>query len=62
MLDLMIATRSYAPWERVSDAGNWVVVVFGILLWASCVFSLVCLGMRAMSSGRYRRVKQKRGK
>ena len=31
----MIATRSFIPWDRLSDAGNWVVVLFGFLLCAS---------------------------
>lgn len=47
---------------RVSDVGDWVVVLFGLLLWVSCVVSLFALGMRAMSTGRYKRAKHKRGR
>jgi hypothetical protein len=56
----MIATGSYALWDRLSDVGDWVVVLFGLLLWASCVFSLFCLGVRAMSTRRYKQAKHKR--
>jgi hypothetical protein len=56
----MIATGSYAPWDRLSDVGDWVVVLFGLLLWVSCVFSLFRLGVRAMSTRRYKQAKHKR--
>ena len=56
----MIATGSYALWDRLSDVGDWVVVLFGLLLWVSCVFSLFCLGVRAMSTRRYKQTKHKR--
>ena len=56
----MIATGSYALWDRLSDVGDWVVVLFGLLLWVTCVFSLFCLGVRAMSTRRYKQTKHKR--
>jgi hypothetical protein len=56
----MIATGSCALWDRLSDVGDWVVVLFGLLLWASCIFGLFCLGVRAMSTRRYKQVKHKR--
>lgn len=42
----MIAARSYPPW--LSDVGNWVVVLFGLLLWVSCLITLLCVGMRGI--------------
>jgi hypothetical protein len=57
----VIAAGPYL-WERLSDAGAWVVVLFGMLLWAVCLFSLFRLGMRVMSSSRDRRTKRERGK
>jgi len=57
----MISAGPY-PWERLSDAGAWVVVLFGMLLWAICLFSLFRLGMRVMSASRDRRTKRERGK
>jgi hypothetical protein len=46
----------------VSDLGNWVVVLFGLLLWASCLFALCALGIRAMFSGRCARPKHHRNR
>ncbi len=46
----MIASGSYVPWDRLSDAGNLIVVLIGLLVWVSCVFSLVCVGVSAMST------------
>jgi hypothetical protein len=58
--DSMIATGSDAPWDRLSDVGDWVVVLFGLFLWVTYVFSLFCLGVRAMSTRRYKQTKHKR--
>lgn len=38
------------PWSRLSNVADLIVVVFGLLLWVCFVFSLLCLGMRAMST------------
>ena len=46
----------------VSDAGNWVVVLFGFLLWVSLLFALCVLGIRAMLGGRYVRPKHHRNR
>lgn len=62
ILGSTIATGSFPPWDRLSNVSDWIVVVFGMLLWVSCLFSLLCLGMRAMSTGRYKRAKHKNGK
>jgi hypothetical protein len=56
----MIATRSFIPWDRLSDAGNWVVVLFGFLLCAICLFSLFALGMRAIFAPRHKSPRHKR--
>jgi hypothetical protein len=56
----MIAMGSYARWD-VSDVGNGIVFLFGLLLWVICLFNLLVLGIRAMSSSRHERAKQKRG-
>jgi type IV secretory pathway TrbD component len=45
---------------KASDVGDWIVALFGLLLWTSCLLSLFALGMRAMSSSRYKRAKHKR--
>ncbi len=55
----MIATAFPIPWARLSDGGDWVVVLFGMLLWVACLFSLIGLGVRAMSTGRYRSRKRR---
>jgi hypothetical protein len=54
-----ITTRTYIPWEKLSDAGNWLVILFGMLLWLVCVFSLFRLGMRVILGSRDKRGKQK---
>ena len=53
-------TGSHAAWDRLSDGGDWVVVLFGLLLWFACIFSLFCLGVRAMFTRRYKQTKHKR--
>jgi len=55
-----VTTRAYVPWGRLRDAGNWLVVLFGMLLWLACLISLFHLGMRLILGRRDRRVKQKR--
>jgi len=46
--------RFLIPWGQLSDAGDWVVVVFGMLLWACCLFSLFGLGVRVISTVRHK--------
>lgn len=46
----------------VSDLGNWIVVLFGLLLWASCLFALCALGIRAIFGGRSARTKHHRSR
>jgi hypothetical protein len=48
--------------RSLSDTGEWIVGLFGFLLCASAMFSLILIGMRAMFTGRYKPVKQKRGR
>src|SRR5580658_7493301 len=50
------------PWKRLLDAGDWVVVLVALVLWASCVFAVLCLGVRAMSGREGRRTKKTRGR
>jgi hypothetical protein len=45
----------------LSDIGELIVVVFGLLLWLSVLFSLLGLGMRGMFGSRSKRMKHKRG-
>jgi hypothetical protein len=56
----MIATRSFIPWDRLSDAGDWVVVLFGFLVCIVCLSSLFALGMRAIFAHQYKSPKHKR--
>ena len=42
------AGMSYFPWDRLSDAGDWLVVTFGMTVCVTCIFSVFCLGIRAM--------------
>ncbi len=58
----LIAAGAYASWDRLSKVVDWAVVLFGLLLLASVVFSLLCGGMRTMATGRERWVEHKRGK
>jgi hypothetical protein len=58
----MIVAAFPVPWARLSDGGEWVVLLFGMLLWAACLFSLIGLGVRAMSTGRYRSRKRRTGR
>jgi hypothetical protein len=57
----MIATGSYGHWD-VSDVGNGIVFLFGLVLGVICLFNLLVLGTRAMSRGRLGVGKQKGGK
>jgi type IV secretory pathway TrbD component len=50
----MIATLFPAPWERLSEIGDWVIVLFGMALWAVCLLSLFQLGVRAISAARHK--------
>jgi hypothetical protein len=47
---LLVGMGSHALWNRLSDMSDRVVVLFGLLLWAICVFCVFCLGMRAIST------------
>jgi len=58
----MIATGTFAPWTQLSRVSDTVVVLFGLLLWASCVVSVCWLGLRAMSAGRHKWKKHKNGR
>ncbi len=60
MFGHLIAERSSVPWDWLSGAGKWLFVAFGMLFWIYCVFSLLCLGMRTLFSGRYEQKKHKR--
>ncbi len=63
-LALLIATPVFG-WEplTVTDAGNWVVVLFGFFLWFSLLFTLCVFGIRAMlGGGRYARRKHHRNR
>ena len=60
---LLIATPVFGREPlTVSDAGNWVVVLFGFFLWFSLLFTLCVLGIRAMLGGRYVRHKHHRNR
>lgn len=61
-LSHLIAGRSYVPWDRLSDVGNWLVFGFGMILCITCIFSVFCLGIRAMFPHRYKWEKHKRRK
>ncbi len=58
----LIAMSFYPPWDRLSRLSDWIVVVFGMLIWACCVFSPLWLGMRAMSTERYKGARRKRAR
>jgi hypothetical protein len=58
---VLLATPAFGQEPaKVSDVGNWIVVLFGLVLWASLLFTLCALGIRAMFSGRYVRHKHER--
>jgi hypothetical protein len=61
---ILLATPAFGqePPLKLSDVGNWVVVVFGLLLWVCCLFGLFALGMRAIFNGHHTRTKQKHRK
>jgi len=61
MLDSINATGILAHWSA-TDIGDEVVLLFGTLLSALCLYSLIALGVRTMSGRRYKRTAQKRGK
>ena len=56
------AGMSYFPWDRLSDAGDWLVATFGMTVCVTCIFSVFCLGIRAMFPHHYGRTKHKRRK
>jgi len=56
----VIATRSSIPWDRLSDAGDWVVVLFGFLVCIVCLSCLFALGMRAIFAARHKPPRHKR--
>jgi hypothetical protein len=60
-ISLLLATPAFAQESpTASDVGNWLVVLFGMLLWVACFLSLVALGIRAMTPDRNTRSKNKR--
>jgi hypothetical protein len=62
IVSTFIATGSCVRWDRLADAGEWAVVLFGVLLWACCLFRLSWLGIRSLSGGHNKRADGKRGK
>jgi hypothetical protein len=58
----LIAAGSKVLWERVYEAGNWLVFGFAMLLFATCVVALLHLGIQEMLPHRPRRAKRKRRK
>jgi hypothetical protein len=60
---VLLASPELGPGPaRISDVSDWVVVLFGLLLWASCLLSLLALGVHAMSIGRSKRARHKRSR
>lgn len=57
-----IAAGPNVLWIGFSDAGNWLVFGFAMLLFAGCVVSLLCLGIQEMFPYKSKRRKRKRGK
>jgi hypothetical protein len=53
------ATTSCVPWDQLSRIGDWLVVVFGMILWISYLVSLACLGMHAVLTRRDKGKKHK---
>ena len=64
VLALPLTAASAFGWELppASDLGNWVVVLFGLLLWACRLFALCALGIRAILAGRSVRTKHHRNR
>ena len=56
----LIAVGFNAFWQTLSDAGNWLVFGFGMLLSGACVVALLHFGIGEMFPNRYRRAKEKR--
>jgi hypothetical protein len=57
----LIATGYFTPWDQLSEAGNLVVILFGMFLWVVCLISLIGLGMRIILTEGNKRGKGKRG-
>jgi protein-S-isoprenylcysteine O-methyltransferase Ste14 len=49
----------FIPFTHFSDIANFLLVVFGMLLWLLCIFALLYLGMREMSRNQSQRSKRK---
>jgi len=58
----LIAVGSNAFWQKLSDAGNWLVFGFGMLLFVTCVVALLHLGIQEMLPHRNKKAKNKRRK
>jgi hypothetical protein len=58
----MLASGLHAAGNRLTAIGDGAVAVFGFLLCAGCIFSVFWLGLRVMSTRRYKPVKHKRGR
>jgi hypothetical protein len=57
-----MAIGVYTGGDRLSLIGERAVALFGFLLCASCAASLFWCALRAMAGGRYKPMKQRRGK
>jgi hypothetical protein len=55
-----IAMRAFIPWNRLSDTGDWVVVLFGFLVFIVCLSCLFALGMRVILASRRKSPRHKR--
>jgi hypothetical protein len=59
---VLLATPVFGQESRTaSEVGNWVVVIFGMLLWVAFVLSVFALGIRVIVAGPYSRTKHKGG-
>jgi hypothetical protein len=56
----MTAMGAFVPRDRLSDAGDWVVVLFGFLVFIVCLCSLFALGMRVIFAARRKSPRNKR--
>jgi hypothetical protein len=59
--DSIHAAGSFARWD-LSDIVDEIALLFGTLLSIACLYSLIALGIRTMSGGRYKRSKWRRGR
>jgi hypothetical protein len=58
IVTLSLATGFTLPWDRGTNVGNWIFVLFGLLLWVIWLLGLLLMVARRMFSSENGRPKQ----